>query len=132
MFFFVFFCNLFIFKEKQRQIQIHKKQHMIYIYNFTDKRHLIYKNKHFASLHCNFKHQGQIQMATTFYTYILFVQRIRNLWLSFACRKLVTSDLVWVSVKYHCKKTDRCGCEKLTEYISLMNKPHVINFSHEL
>jgi hypothetical protein len=29
-----FFCNLFIFKEKQRQIQIQKK-HIICIYNFT-------------------------------------------------------------------------------------------------
>jgi len=36
---------------------------------YGDKRHLIYKNKHFATLHWNFKHQGQFQMATTFYIY---------------------------------------------------------------
>jgi len=33
----------------------------VHIQFYTDKRHLIYRNKHFATLHWNFKHQGQFQ-----------------------------------------------------------------------
>ena len=31
----------------------------MHIQYYTYKRHLIYINKHFATLHLNFKHQGQ-------------------------------------------------------------------------
>ena len=43
------FCNLFIFKEKQRQIQIQKTYDM-HIQFYTEKRHVIYHSKHFATL----------------------------------------------------------------------------------
>ena len=33
----------------------------MHIQYYTYKRHLIYINKHFATLHLNFKHQGQFQ-----------------------------------------------------------------------
>ena len=73
-----FSCNLFFFKEKQIQIQKkHTKTYdTILIQLYTYKRHLIYKNTHFASLHWNFKHQGQFKMATTFYIYTLLWQRL--------------------------------------------------------
>ena len=52
------FCNLFILKEKRKQIQIKKTYDMLLQF-YTDKRHLIYKNKHYAIMQWNFKHQGQ-------------------------------------------------------------------------
>ena len=74
------FCHLFFFKEKQIQIQKTYKNiwhHInILIQLYTYKRHLIYKNTTFASLHWNFKHQGQFNMATTFYIYTLLWQRL--------------------------------------------------------
>ena len=33
---------------------------------YTEKRRLIYKDKHFAALHWNFKHKGRFQMAIIF------------------------------------------------------------------
>ena len=47
----------------------------MHIQIYTDKVHIIYQNKHFVTLHWNFKHQGQFQMATTFlYIYSFCVE----------------------------------------------------------
>ena len=45
---FIFFCNLYIFKEKQRQIQIQKK-HMTGIYNFTQIKSFNLSKENFCS-----------------------------------------------------------------------------------
>jgi hypothetical protein len=64
------FCNLFIFKEKQRQIQIHKHDVHIQFYRKT------YLNVSCKQTFCstapkqNLQHRGQLQMATTLYIYI--------------------------------------------------------------
>ena len=70
----IFFFNLFIFYQKIRiRYKYPQQTYDMHIQFYGDKKHLIYKNKHVATLHWNFKHQGQFQMATTFYIYILFV-----------------------------------------------------------
>jgi hypothetical protein len=70
---FFFFFVICLFLKKNRGRYKYNKNHMTCIYNFTDKKHLIYQNKHFATLNWNFKHQGQFQMATIVYIYIFFV-----------------------------------------------------------
>ena len=48
-----FFCNLFIFDEKQWQIQIQKKTYDMHMQFHLDKRHLIYKTnmlQHFTEI----------------------------------------------------------------------------------
>ena len=87
------FFVICLFLKRQIQIQKHmtciytilhrqktKNIWHVYIQFYIDKVHLIYQNKHFATLHWNFKHQGQFQMAT--YTCIFFLCR-GNLWFSF-------------------------------------------------
>ena len=49
LFFSFFFCNLFIFKEVDTNTE--KKTYDMHIQFYTDKRYLIYRNKHFATLH---------------------------------------------------------------------------------
>jgi hypothetical protein len=68
----VFCFGICLFLKKSRGRYKYKNIWQAYTI-YTDKVHLIYQNKHFTTLHWNFKHQGQFQMATTFYIYILFV-----------------------------------------------------------
>jgi hypothetical protein len=46
-----------------------RKTYHTYVQIYVNKGHLIYLSKHFAALHCNFKHQGQFQIATMFYIF---------------------------------------------------------------
>jgi hypothetical protein len=51
---YILFCNLLIFKEKtEADTNTNKRKKIceMRIQFYTDKRHLIYQNKHFAALH---------------------------------------------------------------------------------
>ena len=57
----VIFFLQFVYFQRQAEADTkkHKMKKKMHIQFYTDKRHLIYKNKH----------QGQFEMATTFYMY---------------------------------------------------------------
>ena len=71
----IFLCNLFIFKEKQTQIQIQKTYDM-HIKLYTDKRYLIYKTNILQQCTeiLNTKDSFQWQPLFT-YTCIFFLRR---------------------------------------------------------
>jgi hypothetical protein len=48
-------CNLLIFKDMKRQIQLHKKTYDIHIQFYTDKRHLFNQNTTFCSTTLKFQ-----------------------------------------------------------------------------
>ena len=72
------FCNLFILKKGRGRYRYKNKQKLktyhMHIQFYTDKRHLIYKKKKtFCNTALKFQTLRTVSMATTFYTYILFV-----------------------------------------------------------